>query len=116
MPPFLAILVCTTVAARWRMTSSNVCSVDTDSSTMIGIAVARLKAASPARSQIATGCSATSMSYGSSFFRSWSAASYERAAFASTRRTILSPKRSRRATTFFTSTDGSLPIFSPKWR
>src|SRR2546428_13176508 len=56
MPPFLAIFVCTTVAARWRMTSRSECSVETDSSAMIGMAVARLRAASPAMSQMATGC------------------------------------------------------------
>ena len=74
-PPFFAILVCTTVAARRRMTSSSEWSVETDSSAMIGMLVARQSAARPSRSQIAIGCSATSMSWGSSFFRSASAAS-----------------------------------------
>src|SRR4030095_15004359 len=41
IPPFFAIFVCTTVAARRRITSSREWSVETDSSAMIGIDVAR---------------------------------------------------------------------------
>src|SRR5206468_4006614 len=53
MPPFFAILVCTTVAARRRITSRREWSVETDSSAMIGMLVARQSAARPSRSQMA---------------------------------------------------------------